>query len=156
MGPLPKSGAFLPVPRSYVLVTPELIRNMYFPPSFQDIFGTFYRSGLAQTQTTPLPSKHRLLRCEWSQGGTPREGGPSQENLATHLHLGHGAPGDLEQTAQPHSHQQICGLAQEVCWNNGPPRPTAHPSALLTVSAPQPQNSLSEEILPLYSVSPFR
>lgn len=52
--------------------------------------------------------------------------GPWQKRLATHLHLWV-APGDLEQAAQPDSHQDICSLAQEICRNNPPTTPTTQP-----------------------------
>ena len=61
--------------------------------------------------------------------------------LATHLHL-RVAPGDLEQAAQPYSHQDICGPAQEVCWNNAPqPQPHA-PRLPLWSMHPQPPQTL--------------
>lgn len=63
------------------------------------------------------------------------------ESSSTYLHL-HVGPGDLEQAAQPHSHQHICSPVQEVCWNITPITPTRSPLTLFLISGCHPLPSL--------------
>lgn len=86
----------------------------------------FYKSDLSQIQTSPLPGSVKcsdvsglLSRGLEKDKETALYGGPWQKRQATHLYL-RVTPGDLEQAAQPHPHQDICSLAQEICWNDYP------------------------------------
>lgn len=142
-------------------------KEYIFPTLHAKHFKDILQIRLVPNLDKSSPRKCKVLRCESPaiQRTERRERGEEEEEkgggrrrrkrghgkevrcrrvwpLAAHLHLGV-APGDLQQAAQAHSHQHICSLAQEICWNH-PITPTTQPLAFPMIHTPHQLPTLPE------------